>query len=414
MATRKKTVENEVIKDVKATREDIEAAVIWLAEHTDTVPCMVGPTASGKTRLASKIAADRGAELLTILLQQDTPEEIAGFQAPIGERLVSLHPYWFNRAQGVLNNGGKVVLFFDELGLSHEATRGAMYTFFRDREIRGSHLTCAHNSTEACRDCLIVIAGMNPAELAPAMETRIAKIHVPADRDHMLSLAKTSLAKRIAMAAPIEGKHAHTSNEAPASPVVYTLAQQAVVNEFDRTFWGMSEAARNIIATAVVPAAVIEEVLRADTLTTPSIDAQIADPSLIPTITAALDIPAAVANIKALWEALPHVDFEKEAIPVMAQIQLATSVDEDYAQAVFDMDISQEVKTWWENLNPTDSAQKIADYFTKEGLLNFDPDNPRGILMDNYLMQAPPEDNEMTHLMSPEALAKWKKKYNVK
>ena len=411
---RKKVEEVEAIQDVKATRADIEAAVIWIAENTDTVPCMVGPTASGKTRLAKKIADDRGAELLTILLQQDTPEEIAGFQAPIGERLVSLHPYWFNRAQGILNNGGKVVLFFDELGLSHEATRGAMYTFFRDREIRGSHLVCAHNSTEACRECLIVVAGMNPAELAPAMETRIAKIHVPADRDHMLSLATSSLARRIAMAAPIDGKHAHTSNDPPASPTVYTLAQQAVVNKFDGEFWRMSEGARNIIASAVVPASVIDEVLRADTLTTPSISAQIDDPNLIPVISAALDVPAATANMRALWEAIVHEDFDTKAIPVLAQIQLALSVNEELAQSVFEMEIAQEVKDWWENLPSADSAQKIADYFTKEGLLNFDPDNPRGKLMDNYLMQAPPEDNEMTHLMSPEALAEWKKKYNVK
>ena len=411
MAARKAKVEGEVEKKRELpTRDEIKEAVIWMAENTNRVPCLVGPTASGKTRMAMDIAQERDAKLVTVLLQQDTPEEIAGFQAPIGDRLLALTPYWFDAAQKELSNNGRIVLFFDELGLSHEATRGAIYTFLRDREIRGNTLSCQHNS-RACTECCIVLSAMNPAELAPPMLSRIAQFHVPMDKAHMMMLARTDLAKRIVRIAPIEGKHASLSNTPPAPPSTYDLSAQAVVNAFDLKFWNLSEGARNAIVTAVLPPAVVEEVFREDSLSTPSISQQFVKPHLIlPIIHALSPTDAAINAMELMKECTKHtVD---EFAPVIAAITEALSTDEEKQSLFFDM-TDDGVSAWWEKLS-TDDTAKIINTFETQELLIFDPQKPRGRLLDNYLMQCPPDQNEMVDLMSSEAKELWKIKWDVK
>lgn len=409
---RTKKTDEEVIKKneiVQPTREEIQLAVLWMAEHTNRVPCLVGPTASGKTRMAMKIADERDAQLITILLQQDTPEEIAGFQAPIGDRLLALTPYWFDRAQKVLNDSGKVVLFFDELGLSHEATRGAIYTFLRDREVRGQSLHCVH-STKACTGCLLVLSAMNPAELAPPMLSRIAMFHVPMDREHMVSLATTDLARRIARMAPLSGKHPSLSNDPPPPPSTYDLSAQAVVNAFDINFWNLSEGTRSAIVTSVLPPALIEEVFREDTLSTPSVSMQFKKPELIKSVMSGLPAPDAAVNAMALWrECVGRPISESKA--VIIAVTVALSLDEEKQALFFEMN-DDEVVPWWQGLTSEESEELIAA-FEEVNALQFNPDKPSGVLLDNYLLQAPPGQNEMTEMMSPEALAQWKEKYNA-
>lgn len=410
MAT-KKAEEKRVIEP---TRVDIKNAAKWLAAHTNIVPCFVGPTASGKTWMAHRIAEENGARLVTILLQQDTPEEIAGFQAklPDSEKLIALTPYWFDSAQEYLNAGSNVVIFFDELGLAHEATRGAIYTFLRDREIRGKTLSCKHGEV-ACSNCVTVLAAMNPADLAPAMLTRIAQLHVPVDRNYLLDMSTTSLAKRIAQIAPISNdSHPHTSNKAPDGPSVYTPAHASVVNAFDKSFWSLEEPARMAIASAVLPPAIVEEVMREDTLTTPSVAKQIERPELIGPIMAALDVPAAVANANALWSAFPNYQFE-EVIPAIAYLELALIQDEEKMSAYLDSPDSEDIANWWTSQGE-EGAKKAKEYLEKEGLFVFDPNKPSGRMLDEMLLQCPPDQNELTHLMSDEALKAWKEKYGVK
>ena len=410
MPTKKVTDDTIKQKIVQPTRDEIVTAVLWMAENTNRVPCLVGPTASGKTRMAMQIAEQRDAQLVTILLQQDTPEEIASFQAPIGDRLLALTPYWFDRAQKALDESKNVVLFFDELGLSHEATRGAIYTFLRDREVRGRTLRCSH-SNSACSKCLLVLSAMNPAELAPPMLSRIAMFHVPMDRDHMITLARTDLARRIARIAPISGKHPSLSNDPPPPPITYDLSAQAVVNAFDLRFWNLPEGARSAIVTAVLPPALIDEVFREDTLSTPSIDKQFAKPELIIPIMRALSPTDAAVNAMELWrECTKHG--MKESKAVILAVTEALSVDEEKQALFFDMS-DEEVTSWWQARTP-EEAEELIKLFEDSGAVIFDPEKPRGRLIDNYLLQAPPEQNEMTHLMSPEALAQWKEKYNVK
>ena len=412
MARKKVMTENGEVeqKIVQPTREEIELGVVWMAENTNRVPCLVGPTASGKTRMAMKIAQERDAELITILLQQDTPEEIAGFQAPIGDRLLALTPYWFDRAQKVLDNEGKIVLFFDELGLSHEATRGAIYTFLRDREVRGRSLRCQHSDV-TCPTCCLVLSAMNPAELAPPMLSRIAMFHVPMDRDHMISLAKTDLAKRIARIAPISGKHPSLSNDPPPPPATYDLSAQAVVNNFDLKFWNLPEGSRSAIVTAVLPPALIEEVFREDSLSTPSISRQFTKPELIISIMKALPPTDAAVNAMELWRECTRHPMDESA-PVILAVTEALSLDEEKQSLFFDM-TDEEVTNWWQQRSP-EEAEQLIKLFEGSGAIVFDPEKPHGRLIDNYLLQAPPGQNEMTHLMSPEALTEWKKRYDVK
>ena len=398
-------------KIVLPTRDEIETAVVWMAENTNRVPCLVGPTASGKTRMAMKIAQERDAKLITILLQQDTPEEIAGFQAPIGDRLLALTPYWFDRAQEALDAGNKVVLFFDELGLSHEATRGAIYTFLRDREVRGRHLSCEHGNG-ACPKCLLVLSAMNPAELAPPMLSRIAQFHVPMDRAHMVSLASTDLARRIARMAPISGKHPSLSNDPPPPPTNYDLSAQAVVNSFDLKFWNLPEGSRSAIVTAILPPALINEVFREDSLSTPSIAQQFKRPELIIPIMHSLSPTDAATNAMELWRECTHHTMA-DAKPIILAVTEALSKEEEKQELFFDMNDNEEVTSWWQARTP-EEAEELINLFESSGALIFDPEKPRGRLIDNYLMQAPPDQNEMTHLMSEEALLAWKEKYGVK
>ena len=61
-----------------ATRDDVKHAALWVAQHTNRVPCLWGPTASGKTYMAHEIATEVDGELITVLLSQFTPDEEIG------------------------------------------------------------------------------------------------------------------------------------------------------------------------------------------------------------------------------------------------------------------------------------------------------------------------------------------------
>ena len=256
------------------------------------------------------------------------------------------------------------------------------------------------------------MGAMNPAELAPAMMSRIALLHVPADREHMMNLASTGLSRRIARLANIhDDKVSALSNTPPPPPSTYDLSAQAVVNAFDHEFWNLPEGTRSAIVTAILPPALIEEVFREDNLTTPSIDAQMRKPELILSVMRTLDATSAATNAIELWKACTAYKLD-EVIPVLLNVTEALSEDEEKQTLFFD--ISEDSLVEWWNAQTPEAAEMLKNAFESTGLMVFNPEKPSGRLMDNYLMQAPPDQNEMTHLMSPEALAQWKKKYDVK
>ena len=247
------------------TREDIYEAALWTARHTNRVPTFLGPTASGKTFGMQVMAAQNNAEVVTVLLGQHTPDEIAGFQLALkdeygAEELKVAAPYWFKETQNILDRGKSAYILFDELGLSREEVRGALYTFFRDRHLHG-HKLVAKKGQE-----VLVFAASNPAMFAPPFRSRCLFLHMPADRDYMLSFSKGNLARKVLGIAPIsnESEDPAYSNAPPPPPVVVDASAAAVLNAVDDVttkFWHLSEGSRVSVLAGVLPTQVLHEVL---------------------------------------------------------------------------------------------------------------------------------------------------------
>ena len=241
------------------TREDIKNAILWTARNTNRVPVAVGPTASGKTFMFWQIAEEINADLHTILLAQHTPDEVAGFQYESKDKgLIAGMPYWFTAAQASLDSGKNVIIFFDELNLSREETRGVLYTFMRDRHIRGVSLQTRKPGQE-----ILVVAAANPGVFAPPFRSRSVFFGVPADRSYLSKMAKTSLAKQIAQVAPIShDSDPSYDNLPPPEPIVIDASAIEALNATTRGGFGMlTEAAQFLVYRGLVPPSTLQEVL---------------------------------------------------------------------------------------------------------------------------------------------------------
>ena len=264
-ATRKGTTQakadspSESMADAQPTREDILEAALWVARKTNRVPTLLGPTASGKTYGVHELAKHQPTptEVVTVLLAQHTPEEIAGFQLAINNELVVQVPYWFRKAQEALDEGKNVWILFDELGLSREETRGALYTFFRDRELHGKHLSVKSGHE------VLVWAASNPATFAPPFRSRCNFFHVPADQAYLIGMARGDLSKKVARLAPISSTSDPAySNDPPPSVETIDASAIAALNALDADFWRMSDAARFLVLASLVPAQTLSSVLK--------------------------------------------------------------------------------------------------------------------------------------------------------
>lgn len=246
------------------TREEIFQAALMTARKTNRVPTLLGPTASGKTWLIESHAAEYNAEVVTVLLGQHTPDEIAGFQLNLDGQLVMQMPFWFTQAQHVLNQSKNVWLFFDELGLSREETRGALYTFFRDRHLHEQRLQPQPGFE------VLLFAGSNPATFAPPFKSRCLFLGVPSDRDYLNTIAEGSdFVKKAVKLAPIsDNKDPFYSNEAPPSPVVLDASAAKALRDLtkDADFWKLPEPARYIILSGLVPHQTLSQLLQDNTL----------------------------------------------------------------------------------------------------------------------------------------------------
>ena len=250
--TTKPKVEKKVVQE--PTRADVKAAMTWVAKNTNLVATLWGPTASGKTRMVHDWAEEMGGECVTVLLSQHTPDEIAGFQTEIDGQLVAQKPFWFRQAEKVTAAGKPVVLLFDELGLARAEVTGAIFTFFRDRHLHDHKLEGE----------VYVVAAMNPATLLPAYMSRSLLMHVPADRGHMLSIAKHPLAIKAAQAGNLTVNDGGAySNDAPPYPETVTMSSVDALNQTNKGgFWHMTEPARRTVIQGLVPRATLEELLR--------------------------------------------------------------------------------------------------------------------------------------------------------
>src|SRR5690606_10679936 len=132
------------------------------------------------------------------------------------------------------------------LGLGREETRGAVYTFFRDRHIHGHRLQIPHPESQE----VIVMAATNPAVLAAPYRTRCAFFYVPADRSYLEhQVAKTSWAKQAAQWGVLtkEGGDTAYADTPPPPPETVHGASIAALNAVDTSFWSMSPEARGLV-----------------------------------------------------------------------------------------------------------------------------------------------------------------------
>ena len=184
------------IKEIQEpTRQDVKAAMQWVSTHTNLVPTLWGPTASGKTYMVHEWAKELGGECVTVLLSQHTPDEIAGFQTEVGGELVAQMPYWWKQAEQLVEAGKPVVLLFDELGLAREEVRGAVYTFFRDRELHGHKLDA--DNIDTYRNMQVEIEAWLRRNNVPYYMPDVLPSHLYVDTSHPLSQGYAALAKQL-------------------------------------------------------------------------------------------------------------------------------------------------------------------------------------------------------------------------
>lgn len=247
----------------KPTREEIVEAALLIARKTNLVPTMLGPTASGKTWMFEQEAEKHNAELVTVLLGQHTPDEIAGFQLAIADKLVIQMPFWFTEAQAILDRGKNVWILFDELGISREETRGALYTFMRNRHLHNHKLKPSANQE------VLVFAASNPATFAPPFRSRCLFLSTPADRDYLRNIVHHSaFVSKIVELAPIaDESDPFYSNAEPTPPVVINAAAIKALTDLTTSsdFWKLSEPARYIILSGLVPYQTLAAVLKDNT-----------------------------------------------------------------------------------------------------------------------------------------------------
>ena len=267
MPTTKKTVAADKLaaeqkpgpREIRPTRDDARDALVWLATHTPLVGVSWGATATGKTYMWSHYP---GWELITVLLAQHTPDEIAGFQAVVNGHLEVQMPYWFRNAETLMRSGKKVILLFDELSLARDEVKGALYTFFRDRHLHGHRLP-GTTVADGMNPNLMVVAATNPGVIAPPFMSRSVIIPIPATRDYLLGIAKTSWAKRVAAEGPItDDSDAAWSDQPPPEMLTVHAATIDTMNRMDRSFYNLTEGAQHLILSGLLPKAVYEQMYR--------------------------------------------------------------------------------------------------------------------------------------------------------
>lgn len=241
------------------TRAEIFQAMLVVARKTNLVPTAVGPTASGKTFGFHEMAPEQNAEVVTVLLAQHTPDEIAGFQLNLNGHLQVAMPFWFQEAQAILDRGKNAWILFDELSLSREETRGALYTFMRDRELHGQRL-----QPQAGNEVL-VFAASNPGTFAPPFQSRCLMYSIPSDRAYLATIAKGSdfVMKAVKHAPISDDKDPYYSNEAPPAPKVLNAAATKALKDLEcPDFWNLPEPARYVTLRGLVPYQTLQALLQ--------------------------------------------------------------------------------------------------------------------------------------------------------
>ena len=161
------------------------------------IPVLIGPTSTGKTFTVSEIGEDLGAFVKTILLQQENPDEVAGYMVPTshvkesdgqnikssGEEENGYHlryakPEWFQELEGFTKTFR--IVFLDELDKPPRELLSPLLTFMRNKVLRKWKVPF----------CTLLVGAMNPTEL-PLTDAFVARcIFIPwlHNQEHYSSL----------------------------------------------------------------------------------------------------------------------------------------------------------------------------------------------------------------------------------
>lgn len=301
-------------------RVDIMSAAMWIAEHTQLMPVLWGPTAVGKTYAVRELAKERNARLIVVLLQQETPDEIGGFQVYMQDKLVAQPPYWFREMEEYLsaNPEGEVILFFDELDKAHDENRGALYTFIRDRHLR----------SRVANGKVMLIGACNPGHFPPGWESRVCFLHFPATREHLNDIAVgSSIAEFVASnASAIATTNASASeldNSPPPSPKVVDAAAIGDLMQHlnDVSFYRLSKEAQSLIISAKLPlidAEALYRYINESLSLNPFALAQ--NPDILSETLKELDVPQAVALAVSVLIEIPKLTQDQEKIDALLSI----------------------------------------------------------------------------------------------
>lgn len=344
----------------RLTRSEIFDAALVIARNTNLVPTLLGPTASGKTHGWSALAERNNAEVITVLLGQHTPDEISGFQLVIGNELKIQMPFWFKDAQDILDRGKSVWILFDELGLAPEETRGALYTYFRDRHLHNQRLQHSGTHTEA-----LVLAATNPSTFAPPFLTRCFFLGVPSDRDYLKTIAgKSQFVNTIIDLAPISDESdPFFSNAEPAPPTVITASSVAALTNLSNSpdFWRLPEHSRFTILKGLVPTQTLLSIIKNGTAINGNIHLA-NNPDDFTKALSMLPTDQALTTIQSVLETLPQIDINARAeVFVVIMRYLYSDETGNRLENYFATEHSDEVADAVREIDPQYLVKRLAD-----------------------------------------------------
>jgi MoxR-like ATPase len=299
-----------------------------LAEHGGAIiPCLIGPTGSGKTARVRAYADATGRRIETLLLGTMLPEDVLGLPRVIDGVTRWSQPAWAARAVAE-----PTVLFLDELDKARPDVMATVLTLIASREIHGIPL---HPATR-------IVAAMQPVdpdswlatETGRALSARFCYIPITYDRARLSAAIGVDVSDLPTPPVPTPPTLPIPSDRQVewAATVIRAYATRETADAWARLLSG----------TLGEYAAVLTERVLADTaaVTPAAVAEAIADD---PTLTEAMSIPELIAVLPHTWDTHPRAQ-----AAILERIWIAGSVDDASAALASIHESLQSRETVWD------------------------------------------------------------------